>query len=70
MLSTVDDKDNNIPKEDIICYVHSTSPIKKSGTIKYFNCNLQTSATDVQRAVCFAPEREVTFDALQTQKSP
>ena len=69
-MPTVGDKDNNTPKQEIICYVHSTSPIKKSGTLKYFNCTLQTSATDVQRAVCFVPERKATFDALENQKSP
>ena len=46
-----------------MCYVHTTSPIKKLGDWKYFNCSLQTSSPRIKRAVRFNHERKGTFDA-------
>ena len=61
-------KDQN--KSDIVCYIKDTSPIKKKGTLKYFNCILQTTSSGVQKAVCFNPERKAAFDTLEKQRSP
>ena len=45
------------------------SPIKKSGKISYFDCNLQTES-DIYRGVCFAVKKKETLEAMQNQKSP
>ena len=58
-----------IESSEINCYVHSVSPIKKTGSCTYFNCTLQTDST-VIRSVCFSPEKKGTLDALSEQKSP
>ena len=54
---------------ELNCYVHSVSPVKKSGSTSYFNCNLQTK-TNVYRGVCFATAKQETLEAMQKQKSP
>ena len=45
------------------------SPIKKSGTIKYFNDVIQTES-DVLNGVCFAVDKMETLDSLVQQQSP
>lgn len=45
-------------------------PYKEKGTLRHFNCSLQTTSSGVQRAVCFSPERKAAFDTLEKQRSP
>ncbi|XP_028408819.1 uncharacterized protein LOC114531404 [Dendronephthya gigantea] len=54
---------------DITCFVHCVSPVKASGSTKYFNCNLQAEGK-VFNAVCFAPQKWETLDSHAKQKSP
>lgn len=54
---------------DITCYIHNVSPIKKSGTTKYFNYVIQTKS-DVRNGVCFAVDKRETLDSLAQQHSP
>ena len=61
-------KDEN--KSDIVCYKKHTSHTKKKGTLRYFNCSLQTTSSGVQVAVCFSTERKEAFDTLERQRSP
>ena len=51
------------------CYIHSVSPIKRSGPSKYFNCELQTYS-NVVKAVCFAIEKKEHLDTLAQHQSP
>lgn len=55
--------------QDINGYFHSISPIKKSGSTKYFNYTVQTEST-THNGVCFALEKKPTIDALAQQHSP
>lgn len=49
-------------------YVHSVSPLKKSGHTSYFNCSLQTK-TNIYRGVCFATGKQEALQPMQKQKS-
>lgn len=53
---------------EISCYVHSVSSMKKSGSTTYFNCSLQTESEEVN-SVCFRSERKESLLALSKQKS-
>ena len=53
---------------DIHCYIHSVSPVKKSGGSNFINCDIQTPSA-VVRGVCFAVDKKQTLDALAHQKS-
>ena len=57
--------------DEILCYLHAVSPIKKamSSNKRYFNCMLQKNDT-VIRAVCFSPQKHSELKTLQQTKSP
>mgnify|MGYP002804014479 FL=1 len=57
--------------DDINCYVHAVSPVKKASSSerKYFNCMLQTEKASC-RAVCFSPEKHPELKTLEKVKSP
>ena len=58
-----------IDTPELHCYVHSVSPLKKSGHTSYINCTLQTKSK-VHRGVCFATSKQETLEAMEKQKSP
>lgn len=69
LLGDNNEKDPIAKQDEIMCYVHTTSLIKKSGNLRYFNRSLQTSSSGIRGAVCFNPERKGTFDTLEKQKT-
>ena len=54
---------------ELQCYIHAVSPIKQSGPLKYFNCDLQTQ-NNVVKAVCFSVEKREKLDTFAQQHSP
>ena len=58
-----------IDTPELHCYVHSVSPLKKSGHTSYIICTLQTKSK-VHRGVCFATSKQETLEAMEKQKSP
>lgn len=58
-----------IDTPELHCYVHSVSPLKKSGHTSYINCTLQTKSK-LHRGVCFATSKQETLEAMEKQKSP
>ena len=57
--------------DNINCYVHAVSPIKRSTSSerRYFNCMLQTETASC-RAVCFSPEKFPELKTFEKVKSP
>ena len=55
--------------EDIECYIHSVSPVKKRNATSYFNCVLQKE-DELVKSVCYAPEMRTCLEAIAKQKSP
>jgi hypothetical protein len=56
--------------KDILCYVHSVSPLKQSNQTSYFTAQLQTSPQQVVRVVSFSPKKRSDFCKHQDAKSP
>ena len=57
--------------DNIKCYVHAVSPVKKStkSNCRYFNFILQ-GKDNTARGVCFAPAKHSELSTLQKTKSP
>ena len=57
--------------DNVNCYVHAVSPIKRSTSSerRYFNCTLQTETASC-RAVCFSPEKFPELKTFEKVKSP
>lgn len=58
------------PGEEIVAFVHNLSPVKKAGKIAFTNFDLQTSATDVVKAISFSPDRTTSLKLAMEKKSP
>lgn len=56
-------------KQEITCYIHNVSPVRKSGRTSYFNYVLQKDST-IQKGVSFNIERREALETLSKQKSP
>ena len=58
------------PGEEIVAFVHNLSPVKMAGKIAFTNFDLQTSATDVVKAISFSPDRTTSLKLAMEKKSP
>lgn len=54
--------------QDLTCYIHNMSPIKKTSNRQYFNRSLQTQASVIP-AVCFSPHKYSEFTTAQATKT-
>ncbi|CAB3979624.1 Hypothetical predicted protein [Paramuricea clavata] len=54
--------------DEIVCFVHNLTP-KKSGSMSYNTCDLQTLTANV-KAVCFSPEKVIPLKQAIASKSP
>jgi hypothetical protein len=50
-------------------YLVNVSPVKTSGSRRYFNFHIQTKSV-TRRAVCFSPEKRSNMTTFQDQKVP
>jgi hypothetical protein len=55
--------------EEMFGYLVNVSPVKTSGSRKYFNFNIQTKS-ETRRGVCFSPEKRTNMTTFQDQKVP
>ncbi|XP_033107225.1 uncharacterized protein LOC117109093 [Anneissia japonica] len=56
-------------EEKMLGYITNVSPMKNSGSKKYFNFNVHTKSK-TKRGVCFSPNKRPTMTNFQNQKVP
>lgn len=56
--------------EELLCYVHTVTPVQQSGKVKYTTCQLQTSENAMMKAICFSPEKTGPLKSAKASKSP
>ena len=56
-------------KEELQCYPHNVSPIKKTEKVPYFDMCIQTE-NELLRGLCFAPVKHEEFKKAGDLKSP
>lgn len=54
----------------LIAYVHSLTPVQRSGKVSYTTCQLQTSSTATIKAICFSPDKTKPLKSTMETKSP
>lgn len=60
---------NSTDPQEITGYIHAVSPIKKSGSTKYFNYTIQSESV-THNGVSFAVDKRPEMDTLAEQHSP